>query len=276
MIRILVVDDQNLILVGIKALLEKAAEIEIVESAQDGEIALEKIAEVNPDVVLLDIDLPGIDGLTVASQISSKFPQVKVIMLSSHEDTSYVSQAMDAGAKGYLLKSVAADELEWSIKLVYQGYSAFKSELLPDFTSENSHRSDLLGSKSVSPHLSVPFLNQQQKISAEMSSGDKLPASPQATTTQKSSPGTTVTATSSTPVTQDDGELAKMEALLTRNHIHQQYSQYAKRDRHYKNNRIIDDVKLNQIKKTIMSFEFKLLVLIILFSLGFLAFVALS
>ncbi len=105
MIRTLIVDDQNLIREGLRVLLEKATEIKIVGDAKDGESALQKIEAIQPDVVLLDIDLPGIDGLIVSKRINLKFPEIKVIMLSSYEDESYVSKATESGAKGYLLKS---------------------------------------------------------------------------------------------------------------------------------------------------------------------------
>ena len=89
MIRTLIVDDQNIIREGLKVLLENTAEIEIVGYAEDGESAIQKVESAQPDIVLLDINLPGINGLTVAELISNKFPQVKVIMLSSYEDNSY-------------------------------------------------------------------------------------------------------------------------------------------------------------------------------------------
>ena len=93
MIRTLIVDDQNIIREGIKVLLENSAEIELVGFAIDGETALKKIEESKPDVVLLDINLPGIDGLTVANQINEAFPNIKVIMLSSYEDEAYVGES---------------------------------------------------------------------------------------------------------------------------------------------------------------------------------------
>ncbi|MEN9567459.1 MAG: hypothetical protein RLZZ69_2655 [Cyanobacteriota bacterium] len=137
MIRTLIVDDQNIIRKGIKVLLENSTEIELVGFAENGETALAKIAATQPDIVLLDINLPDIDGIAVANQLAVKFPKVKVIMLSSYEDESYVSQAIKSSAKGYLLKNISSEELEWSIKLVHQGYSAFKSELLTSLNPEN-------------------------------------------------------------------------------------------------------------------------------------------
>ena len=246
MIRTLIVDDQHLIREGIKALLETATEIEIVGAVNDGEKALQIIETIQPDVVLLDIDLPGIDGLTVANQVSLKFPQVKVIMLSSHDTESYVSKAMDSGAKGYLLKNVSSKELEWSIKLVHQGYSAFKSELLTTLTPAKKAESLVSSAPEIKTH-------QQTNI---------LP------TSQISAP--------STSPTLREVNVEKMEALLAKNHSYQKYSKYPERGKQYRRSEVFHNYKLNKFKKTVMSFEFKLLVLIILFSLGFLVFIALS
>ena len=246
MIRTLIVDDQHLIREGIKALLETATEIEIVGAVNDGEKALQIIETIQPDVVLLDIDLPGMDGLTVANQISLKFSQVKVIMLSSHDTESYVSKAMDSGAKGYLLKNVSSKELEWSIKLVYQGYSAFKSELLKTLTPEKKAES-LVSSTSESKAHQQTDIFQTSQISA-----------------------------SSTSPTLREVNVEKMEALLAKNHIYQKYSKSPNHSQPYRRSPVFHNYRLNKFKKTVMSFEFKLLVLIILFSLGFLVFIALS
>ena len=246
MIRTLIVDDQHLIREGIKALLETATEIEIVGAVNDGEKALQIIETIQPDLVLLDIDLPGMDGLTVANQISLKFSQVKVIMLSSHENEPYISKAMDSGAKGYLLKNVSSKELEWSIKLVHQGYSAFKSELLTTLTPARKAESLVSSASEIKPRQQTDILQTSQ-----------------------------ISAASTTPRRQEVN-LEKMEALLAKNHIYQKYSKYPDRRKPYRTSPVFHNVRLNQVKKTIMSFEFKLLVLIILFSLGFLVFVALS
>ena len=246
MIRTLIVDDQHLIREGIKALLETATEIEIVGAVNDGEKALQMIETIQPDVVLLDIDLPGMDGLTVANQISLKFPQVKVIMLSSHDTETYVSKAMDSGAKGYLLKSVSSKELEWSIQLVHQGYSAFKSELLTTLTPAKKAESLVSSASEIRPPQQTDIF-QTSQISA-----------------------------SSTPPTLRKVNEEKMKALLAQNHIYQKHSKYSSHSKPYRRSPVFHNYRLNKFKRTVMSFEFKLLVLIILFSLGFLVFIALS
>ncbi|MEL6442158.1 MAG: response regulator [Cyanobacteria bacterium J06621_8] len=271
MIRTIVVDDQNVILEGIKVLLETATEVEIVASARDGETALAKIADLKPDVVLLDINLPGISGLTVASKISSQYPEVKVIVLSSYEDDSYVSQAMGSGAKGYLLKSVSAKELEWSIKLVYQGYSAFKSELLASVTADEKSQQNLSQPTSELFPAAVSRVRSQA-----VNSEPELAPAPVRVSENARLSANLVSDTPLTPKEETDPGLVNMEALLSRNHTYEQYSKYAVRGKHHRGNRIINHVKLNQIKKTLTSFEFKFLTATILFCFGFLVFVALS
>lgn len=233
MIRTLIVDDQNIIRKGIKALLEDSTEIELVGFAEDGETAIKKVEATQPNVVLLDINLPDLDGLTVAERINTRFPQTKIIILSSYEDQNYVRKAMASSAKGYLLKSVSAEELEWSIKLVHQGYSAFKSELLESID-----------------------LDKQKTPIAKNRVGVKTPH------TQKS-------ATSSS---QSNRDAAELDLLLARNQVRQKYSAM----RNKRRNHPFHDVYISRAKKTMMSFEFKLLVLIIFLGLGSLVFVALS
>ena len=254
MINTLIVDDQHLIREGIKVLLKTATEIEIVGAVNDGESALKTVETIEPDVVLLDINLPGIDGLTVANEINLKFPQVKIIILSSHEHESYVSKAIELGAKGYLLKNVSSEELEWSIKLVHQGYSTFKSELLTTLISRKKLASLVSSAPKIKPGQQTDVLPMSQISASSQSS--QSPTQPKT-----------------------EAEVAHMEALealLARNHTYQKYSKYSDHSRQHRRSRLFDSVKLKQIKKTIMSFEFKLLVFIILFSLGFLVFVALS
>ena len=235
MIRTLIVDDQNIIREGIKVLLEDSTEIEIVGFAEDGETAIEKIEANKPNVVLLDINLPGIDGLTVANQIGEKFPSVKVIMLSSCEDESSVRKAVTSSAKGYLLKDVSAEELEWSIKLVHQGYSSFKSKLIESLGKSN--RNGAIATKSQVELEVVPLQNS---------------------------------ATTSTTFKKQNSR--ELEMLLAKNQVRKKYSDMKQQRRGL----AFHSVNISRTKKTIMSFEFKLLVFIILFSLGFLVFVALS
>lgn len=130
MIRILLVDDQNLVQQGIKSLLAQDSDIEIVGTLKDGRSAVSKVAELSPDIVLLDIEMPGMDGITATKYITRLAPQTKVIILSSHEDKKYLTQALMAGARAYLLKDSLLKDLKQAIVAVNNGYSQMESRLL--------------------------------------------------------------------------------------------------------------------------------------------------
>jgi DNA-binding NarL/FixJ family response regulator len=119
--RVLLVDDHALVRAGFQALLQRLEDVEIVAQAGDGNDALRLIEAHRPDVVLLDIAMPGLNGLEVAATVAQKFPDVRVIMLSMYANEEYVLQALRAGAAGYLLKDADADELELAVRAVARG-----------------------------------------------------------------------------------------------------------------------------------------------------------
>lgn len=123
MIRLLLVDDQTLIRRGLRALLKLEADLEVVGEADHGEAAIAQIAELQPDVVLMDVRMPVMDGVAATREISQRFPQVKVLILTTFDDTEYVTQALQYGAAGYLLKDTAVEELVQAIHLVNKGYT---------------------------------------------------------------------------------------------------------------------------------------------------------
>jgi DNA-binding NarL/FixJ family response regulator len=120
-IRILLADDHALLRAGLRALLEKMADIEIVAEANDGRHALRLIEEHHPDVVLMDIMMPELNGLDATARAASKFPTTRVVMLSMSADQEFVLQALQAGAAGYLLKNVTPAELELAIRAAARG-----------------------------------------------------------------------------------------------------------------------------------------------------------
>ena len=130
MIRILIVDDQNLVQQGIKSLLDRDVDLKVIGTVKDGRHAVQQIAQIHPDIVLLDIEMPGMDGITTTKYINRVSPKTKVIILSSHEEKKYVTQALMAGAKGYLLKSSLMNDLKQAILAVNNGYSQIDSRLL--------------------------------------------------------------------------------------------------------------------------------------------------
>jgi DNA-binding NarL/FixJ family response regulator len=120
-IRILLADDHALLRAGLRALLEKMADVEIVAEASDGRHALRLIEEHHPDVVLMDIMMPELNGLDATARAASKFPNTRVVILSMSADQEFVLQALQAGAAGYLLKNVTPAELELAIRAAARG-----------------------------------------------------------------------------------------------------------------------------------------------------------
>jgi DNA-binding NarL/FixJ family response regulator/biotin carboxyl carrier protein len=138
MIRILLVDDQNIVRQGIQALLEPRPKLKVVGTAQDGNSAIEQVGTLMPDIVLMDLEMPGISGITAIQKICQQFPKTKVLVLSSHESQEYVTQALQAGAEGYLLKNTLAEELEQAIWSLYRGHLQIESRLLRGLLDKSS------------------------------------------------------------------------------------------------------------------------------------------
>jgi DNA-binding NarL/FixJ family response regulator len=121
MIRVLIADDHTLMRSGLRALLERTADIRIIAEAQDGREAMALMEAHQPDVVLMDVAMAGLNGLEAAHSLIQKFQRARVIMLSMHKSEEYVLRALNIGASGYLLKDAAAGELEIAIREVMAG-----------------------------------------------------------------------------------------------------------------------------------------------------------
>jgi DNA-binding NarL/FixJ family response regulator len=126
MISILIVDDQTIIRHGLKSLLEIQSDLKVIGDAGNGQEALKEIAFLQEDkqqldVVLLDMRMPIMDGVATTKQISQRFPDLKVLILTTFDDDEYVSQAMNYGAKGYLLKDSPPEDLAMAIRAVSRG-----------------------------------------------------------------------------------------------------------------------------------------------------------
>ncbi|MBW4453487.1 MAG: response regulator transcription factor [Nostoc indistinguendum CM1-VF10] len=123
MIKVLLVDDQGLIRQGLRALLELEPDLEIVGEAENGEQAINLVTEFQPDVVLLDIRMPIMDGVAATREIQKRFTKTKILVLTTFDDDEYVSAALQNGAMGYLLKDTPSEELAVAIRAVYKGYT---------------------------------------------------------------------------------------------------------------------------------------------------------
>lgn len=123
MICLLLVDDQDLIRRGLKALLKTEPSLNVVGEAHDGQDAINQVEALSPDVVLMDVRMPGMDGVAATRAICRQFADVKVLVLTTFDDDEYVVQAVRYGASGYLLKDTPSEELVQAIHAVYKGYT---------------------------------------------------------------------------------------------------------------------------------------------------------
>jgi NarL family two-component system response regulator LiaR len=127
-IRVLLVDDHTMVRRGLATILMVFDDLQLAGEAEDGETAIQLCAQVVPDVVLMDMVMPGMDGATATRAIRQQSPNVQVIALTSYKEETLIKKALEAGAIGYLLKDVSADELAQAIRAAYAG----RASLSPD------------------------------------------------------------------------------------------------------------------------------------------------
>ena len=120
-IRVLLVDDHTILREGIKSLLSAHDHIEVVGEADDGEQAVERVGELGPDVVLMDISMPGINGIQATRTIKEEHPETKILILTMHDEEGYIYPIFKAGASGYVVKRTATRELVSAIEAVMEG-----------------------------------------------------------------------------------------------------------------------------------------------------------
>ncbi len=140
-IRVLLADDHTLVRAGIRSLLESLADVEVVGESGDGRETLELIVKTMPDVALLDIGMPGLNGLEVARRAARESPRTRIVLLSMYGDRTYVRQALRAGVAGYLLKGAAVAELPLALQAVMRGETYLtprvSQEVVQDFLRDN-------------------------------------------------------------------------------------------------------------------------------------------
>ncbi|GAF94185.1 unnamed protein product, partial [marine sediment metagenome] len=136
-IRVLLADDHTILRQGIRVLLESQEDIEVVGEASNGREAISLAKQFRPDVVLMDIAMPLLNGLEATRQIKHDFPEISILVLTMYDTEEYVTQILRAGAAGYVLKKVAATELVAAIQSVYQGeaflYPSVTRTVLEDY-----------------------------------------------------------------------------------------------------------------------------------------------
>jgi DNA-binding NarL/FixJ family response regulator len=144
MLRVAIVDDQKVVTQGLKVLLGAEPDIEIVGTGSNGCEAIDLVAHLIPDVLLIDLHMPIMNGVEATRNICHQFPSVAVLLLSGSDQDNYITDALQAGAKGYLLKSTSAEDLANSIRSVHRGYSQIGPGLLEKLLAKvnNNHNND--------------------------------------------------------------------------------------------------------------------------------------
>lgn len=145
-IRILIVDDHPIVRSGLHSLLMAESDIDVVGEATDGKEGIEKTEALQPNVVLMDISMPNVDGLNATRQIKSKFPEVQILVLSMHRSDEYFFEMLRAGASGYILKTAKTSDLLEAIRVVNRGevflYPAMAQKLVRGYLNMSDWESE--------------------------------------------------------------------------------------------------------------------------------------
>ena len=121
MIKVLLADDHSIVRAGLRRIVEESGDMQVVAEADDGREAIELVKKTDPDVAVIDISMPGLDGLEVISQLKTRHPELPILILTMHEEGQYVVRAIQAGAMGYLTKQSAPEQLVNAIRKVHDG-----------------------------------------------------------------------------------------------------------------------------------------------------------
>ncbi|SDJ23257.1 response regulator transcription factor [Natribacillus halophilus] len=137
--KILIVDDDPLVCQSLKLLLEKEADIEVIGLAADGQEAIDQCETALPDVVLMDIRMPNMDGIESTKQLKVKWPELRIMMLTTFKDEQNIRLAIQAGAEGYLLKSTAVENMAQQIRALMAGGSVLDADVLQEIMNPEVH-----------------------------------------------------------------------------------------------------------------------------------------
>lgn len=121
MIKVLLADDHSIVREGLRRVLEDSQEIKVIAEASDGEAAFDQAMDKKPDVAVIDISMPGLDGLEVVTRMSAYCPEIPVLILTMHDEEQYVIRAIEAGAMGYVTKQSAPEQLVAAVKKIHSG-----------------------------------------------------------------------------------------------------------------------------------------------------------
>ena len=164
MIKVLIADDHHVVRRGLLFFLKTQKDIQVIGEAKNGKEAIELTAELQPDIVLMDLMMPVMDGIQATKHIKESYPQVEVLILTSFSDRDHVIPAIEAGAAGYQLKDIEPDELVTCIRQIMRG----ENTIHPHATT---HLMKIRAQKEVPPHIFNPLTPREQDVLAELTKG---------------------------------------------------------------------------------------------------------
>jgi len=173
-VRLIIADDHTLVRQGLRQFLEMASDIEVVGEASTGQEVLDLVAKDPPDVILLDLRMPEMDGLEVARRIQEEHPEVGVMMLSAYDYRQFVVEAVRAGARGYILKSMDAEQLIQAVHLVASGNMVFDPQVVVALAEEltrsreREERGDVLTAREIEVLQLLAFGNSNKDIAEQL------------------------------------------------------------------------------------------------------------
>lgn len=180
-ITIVLADDHSLVRDGIKALLEDEPSLAVIGEAEDGDIALEKVKQLHPDLLIVDIRMPRLNGIETVRTMNTQGGKTKAIILSMHESEEYVMQSINAGAYGYLLKDTSREEFIKAIRSVYDGEKYFSGDIsdiiVKNYLGKNSSQSTTssevisVGETTILPNKKDILTKRQTQILKMIASG---------------------------------------------------------------------------------------------------------
>jgi DNA-binding NarL/FixJ family response regulator len=172
-IKVLVVDNHGILRQGIQALIEKHGDMEVIGQADNGLTAVELALELQPDVVLMDITMPKLNGIEATRRIKNELPDVKVLALSVHAKREFVMDMIMAGASGYMLKECVFDDLVYAIKVIVQGQS-YLSPQVASIVMESITKDNVFGIVESDSNILTPRENQILQLLTEGNSAKQI------------------------------------------------------------------------------------------------------
>lgn len=143
MIRIIIADDHQMFIDGLKLIIQSFENIEVVGEASNGEQVLELLEKTPIEIAILDINMPGMDGIETAKAIRKKFPEIKVLMVTMYKQKEFITQLVAAGVSGYILKNTGAEELHDAIRVIHEGGEFFGEEITKEILHGMRHHASL-------------------------------------------------------------------------------------------------------------------------------------